>query len=66
MENALREGERGTEEEKGRGSLNPCFNGKCPQRQKKLTVNPSEYLVLILVLMENALREQKIKVIIYQ
>ncbi len=45
--------------------LNPCFNGKYPQsRHLLLTLIKNQ--VLILVLMENTLREQKIKVIIYQ
>ena len=35
-------------------------------RDKNVTVRINEDIVLILVIMDNALREQKIKVIIYQ
>ncbi len=37
-------------------SLNPCFNGKCSQRVVTITTPKLLKRVLILVLMENALR----------
>jgi len=65
MDNALRVDFK-LSNELNRIRLNPCFNGKCPQRIPFSKIFCDIFIVLILVLMENALREQKIKVIIYQ
>ncbi len=39
--------------------LNPYFNGKCSQRDKMKTIILTLLAVLILVLMENALRDRR-------
>ena len=39
--------------------LNPCFNGRYSQRRPKNQVSRNNYNVLILVLMEDTLRELK-------
>ena len=41
-------------------SLNPCFNGRYSQREKE-DILCIRYLVLILVLMEDTLREDDVK-----
>ena len=41
--------------------LNPCFNGRYSQRQYELAKGPC-YAVLILVLMEDTLRANKIAI----
>ena len=39
----------------GHDSLNPCYHGKYPMRTKGYGMNENEELVLILVIMENTL-----------
>ena len=40
-----------------KNSLNPCFNGRYSQSQLQVTSAKTQKLVLILVLMEDTLRE---------
>ena len=35
--------------------LNPCFNGRCTRTQRRKSGNYTKFIVLILVLMEDAL-----------
>ena len=43
--------------------LNPCFNGRYSQRKTRIDGNGKYSSVLILVLMEDTLREQDIRIL---
>ena len=60
MEDALRE-TKGADARLSTDGLNPCSNGRCSARQQEPTQGATIQPVLILVLMEDALRAHRAK-----
>ena len=59
MEDTLRDDDGETSVNNGERGLNPCFNGRYSQRTRSLQDNRYVCWVLILVLMEDTLRDYK-------